>query len=143
MRDRIGHDLLLLPGVTAVIRDGDRFLLARQRDTERWSLVGGGTEPLEDPRDAVRREVAEELGVTPEVGRVIGAYGGEALASTYPNGDRVSYVTTAFECRLPSRALQLEVSELIEVEWFTSDETRVQMRHGWIDRVLVDAEQVR
>ena len=143
MRDRIGHDLLLLPGVTAVIRDGARFLLARQRDSERWSLVGGGVEPFEDPIDAVRRAVEEELGVVPVVGRVIGAYGGEALASTYPNGDRVSYVTTAFECGLPPTAFELEAAELIETAWFTRDETLLLTRHEWIDRVLSDAERRR
>jgi nitroimidazol reductase NimA-like FMN-containing flavoprotein (pyridoxamine 5'-phosphate oxidase superfamily) len=39
---RIGHDLLLLPGVTAVIRHEDTALLARQRDTARWNPARGG-----------------------------------------------------------------------------------------------------
>ncbi|SFR85688.1 hypothetical protein SAMN04487846_0009 [Microbacterium sp. cf046] len=30
LRTRVGHDLLLLPAVTAVIRNGGRFLLARE-----------------------------------------------------------------------------------------------------------------
>ena len=34
IRSQIGHDFLLLPGVTAVIRDGDRFLLARHRHSD-------------------------------------------------------------------------------------------------------------
>ncbi|WP_228066639.1 NUDIX domain-containing protein [Microbacterium paludicola] len=119
MREKIGHDLLILPGVTAVIRDGDRFLLARQRDTARWSLVGGGVELDEQPRDAVIREVAEELGVVPEVVRVIGAYGGPELHSVLPNGDEVAYVTTAYECRLPRGPMVLEQEELHKVAWFT------------------------
>lgn len=93
LRDRIGHELLLLPGVTAVVRERDRFLLVRQRDTQRWSLVGGGIEPGETPHEAVAREVSEELGVTPRTGRIVGAYGGPALQSTLPNGDQVAYVT--------------------------------------------------
>ena len=42
IRRRIGNDLLLLPAVTAVIRDGDRFLLARDAQSSLWSLIGGG-----------------------------------------------------------------------------------------------------
>jgi catechol 2,3-dioxygenase-like lactoylglutathione lyase family enzyme len=34
--------------VTAVVRDDDRFIPARQRDPGRWSLIGGGIVPGED-----------------------------------------------------------------------------------------------
>ena len=139
IRSRIGHDLLLLPGVTAVIRNQDRFLLARQRDTGMWSLVGGGLEPGEDPREAIEREVREELGVTPRILRVVGAYGGPALQTVLPNGDEVGYVTTAYECELPAGTLALEHEELIQVAWFTRAEAKDLPRHDWIDRVLADA----
>ena len=138
MRERIGHGLLILPGVTAVTRDGDRFLLARQRDTARWSLVGGGVEVDEQPRDAVIRKVTEELGVAPEVLRVIGAYGGPELHNVLPNGDEVAYVTTAYECRLPRDPMVLEQEELHEVAWFTRTEIGQLTRHEWIDQVLRD-----
>lgn len=139
LRSRVGHELLLLPGVTAVIRNGDRFLLARQRDTERWSLIGGGVEPGETPHEAVVREVREELGVAPELGAIISAYGGAPLEATYPNGDRVAYVTVAFECHLPKSRLILEDEELIETGWFTPAEVHELCRHEWIDAVLNDA----
>lgn len=84
LRSHVGHALLLLPGVTAVIQNGDRFLLARKRDTGLWSLVGGSAEPGEDPRDAAEREVHEELGVTPAVGPVVGAYGGPTWLPPIP-----------------------------------------------------------
>ncbi|WP_345750044.1 NUDIX domain-containing protein [Microbacterium rhizophilus] len=139
VRAKIGHDLLILPGVTAVIRDGDRFLLARQRDTKRWSLVGGGVEPDEQPRDAIAREVREELGVAPRIVRVVGAYGGPELRSVLPNGDEVAYVTIAYECALPAGELALEEHELLETAWFTRTEVASLTRHVWIDRVLADA----
>lgn len=140
VRNRVGHDLLLLPGVTAVIRDGDKFLLARQRDSELWSLIGGGIEPGEEPADAVEREVFEELGIRPAVDRIIGAYGGPELVNTYPNGDEVAYVTVAYECHLPSDTqLVLEQDELIETAWMRADEIRGLPRHKWIDRVIAEA----
>lgn len=45
IRERIGNDFLLLPAVTAVIREGDRFLLARDAFSRQWTLIGGGIEP--------------------------------------------------------------------------------------------------
>jgi 8-oxo-dGTP pyrophosphatase MutT (NUDIX family) len=139
LRDRVGHDLLLLPGVTAVIRDADWFLLARQRDTERWSLIGGGIEPGETPQEAVVREVSEELGVRPVIRGIVGAYGGRPLQTTLPNGDVVGYVTVAFHCELPNAAFVLEDAELIETGWFTRDQSKGIARHEWIDDVLDDA----
>lgn len=141
LRARVGHSLLLLPGVTAVIRRDEQFLVARQRDTELWSLIGGGIEPREEPSHAVRREVEEELGVTPIVGGIIGAYGGPELASVYPNGDEVSYVTIAYACELPHQAFELEHQELIEVAWHDAGTISALPRHMWIDRVLRDADR--
>lgn len=49
LRERIGQDILLLPAVSAVIRDDDgRILLARSQGDEQWALVGGGIEPNGD-----------------------------------------------------------------------------------------------
>ena len=138
MRERIGHDLLLLPGVTAVIREGDEFLLARHAHSGLWSLIGGGVEPGEEPADAVLREVHEETQGEIRIRRIIGAYGGESLMATYPNGDRVSYVTTAFECALVS-SVTPDLDEIRELAWFSREQISVLPRHEWIDRVLDDA----
>lgn len=139
LRSRVGHDFLLLPAVTAVIQDGDRFLLARQRDTRRWSLIGGGIEPGETPEAALRREVHEELGVAPLVGAIVGAYGGRRLETTYPNGDRVGYISVAYRCSLPVDVLDLDQDEVIETRWVQRSDVDALHRHDWIDRVLDDA----
>ena len=138
LRTQVGHSLLLLPGVTAVIESGDQVLLARQRNTSRWSLIGGGIEPGEEPSAAVYREVAEELGVLPRVGPILGAYGGPDLTTTLPNNDKVSYVTIAYRCTLPRQTFALEHAELIEVQWFDRATIPTLDRHDWIDRVVAD-----
>jgi ADP-ribose pyrophosphatase YjhB (NUDIX family) len=52
--------------VKALIRDSqDRLLLLREADGS-WELPGGGLEHGEDPRTGLRREVAEETGMTVE-----------------------------------------------------------------------------
>lgn len=138
MRDRIGHDLLMLPGVTAVIRDDARFLLARSAGSSVWSLIGGAVEPGEEPADAVAREVHEELGASIRITGIVGAYGGEPLVVAYPNGDRVAYVTTAYACELRG-AIEPDGTEIAEVGWFTASEIAELEREPWIDRVLADA----
>lgn len=139
LRSRIGNDFLLLPAVTAVIQNADRFLLARHRDSQLWSLVGGGIEPGERPEAAVQREVFEELGVKPALNGVIGAYGGRPLENTYPNGDRVGYVTVAYCCSLPKDDLALDRAEILETRWVSMSEVRQLARHEWIDQILDDA----
>jgi 8-oxo-dGTP pyrophosphatase MutT (NUDIX family) len=139
MRERIGHDLMLLPAVTAVIRRDDRFLLCRRVDSPEWGLVGGGVEPGEDPRDAVLREVREELGVRADIHGLVGAYGGEELLVRYANDDIVSYVTTAFLCSIPDGSTPVfSDGELVETGWFTIGEVAAMRRDRGVDRILAD-----
>lgn len=60
-------DDALSPVLAAVIRRGDRYLLARRPRTKRhgglWEFPGGKLEPGETWLDAARRELREELGV--------------------------------------------------------------------------------
>lgn len=141
IRSRIGNDFLLLPGVTAVIRDGDRFLLARHRHSGRWSLIGGGVEPGEEPADALLREVLEETGARIRIRGIVGVYGGEPMMVTYPNGDSVGYVTTAYDCELLSEAIP-DGEELLEVGWFDRAVIPTLDRRDWINRVIDDAPGV-
>ncbi|WP_260981454.1 NUDIX domain-containing protein [Microbacterium paraoxydans] len=138
IRARIGHDFLLLPGVTAVIRDGERFLLARHAHSGVWSLLGGGIEPGEEPTDAVAREVLEETGARLRITGLIGAYGGDPMAVTYPNGDQVGYVTVAYECELLSDPAP-DMDEIVELGWFPREAIAALPRRDWIDRVIRDA----
>ena len=82
LRELIGSRLLVLPAVTAIIRDETgRYLVACHLAGDRWVLVGGAVEPMEDPRDALARKVREELGVWCDVLEVLDSYGGHEPAS--------------------------------------------------------------
>lgn len=137
IRSRIGTDLLLLPGVTAVIRDGERFLLARHAHSGQWSLIGGGIEPGEEPSEALLREVREETGAHVRIRGIIGAYGGPAMTVAYPNGDQVGYVTTAYDCELQSAAAP-NLDDILELGWFSRGAIKTLPRREWIDRVIDD-----
>ena len=88
LRARIGHDVLLTPGVAAVIvNDRGEVLLQRRSDDGRWGLPGGAMEPGEEPAETLVREVREEtaLEVVPE--RIVGVYSGPDFRVRYGNGD--------------------------------------------------------
>ena len=62
-------------GVGAVVLDAGRVLLVRRGKAPlagKWSLPGGLVELGETTREAVRREIAEECGLTIRVGEVAG-----------------------------------------------------------------------
>ena len=50
-------------GANAIITCKDRLLLEKRRDSDIWGLVGGGCKKTETGRDAIAREVYEELGI--------------------------------------------------------------------------------
>ena len=94
LRARVGHDLLMLPGVSAVVRnDRGQILLGRRSDDGSWGLPAGAIDPGEQPADAVVREIYEETGVVAEIERI----GGVALnRAIYPNGDVCDYLDVWF-----------------------------------------------
>ena len=64
LRAKIGHDLVLTPGVTAVVmNERGEVLLHQSSDNGKWYLIGGGMDPGEQPADAIVREVREETGL--------------------------------------------------------------------------------
>ena len=64
LRDKVGHDLLLLPSTAVLPRDNaGRILLVRLIDSGNWATIGGAVEPGESPQEGAVREVAEEAGV--------------------------------------------------------------------------------
>ena len=133
LRAHIGHDLLLLPGVTAVVRDdAGRVLLARRSDNGHWSLPAGIIDPGEQPADAVLREVYEETGVRVAVDGV----GGVATHPVvYPNGDVCEYLNVWFRCRPVGGQPRADDDESTEVGWF--DPVALPALNDWV-RLLID-----
>jgi len=73
------------------------------------------------------------------VHRLIGAYGGPELATRYPNGDEVCYISLAYHCTLTEPPVKLETEELLDVDWFRPSDLPTLERHLWIDKVIKDA----
>lgn len=121
LREKIGHDLLWLVGVTAYVEDGEgRVLLGRRSDTGEWALVYGINEPGEEPADTVVREVAEETGVD-VVPTDLVRVRAQRHETVYANGDRTQYLDLMFVCRLAEGGRadpRVSDDESLDVGWF-------------------------
>jgi 8-oxo-dGTP diphosphatase len=64
--------------VAAVIEREGQVLIGQRRTTDRhalkWEFPGGKVEPLENPKEALRRELREELNIEAEIGPEIVRY---------------------------------------------------------------------
>ena len=87
LRKKIGHDLLWLPGCTAVVIHEGKVLLGQRSDNGNWGLITGIVEPGEDPGVAARRECLEETGVDVEVEALVGVKAYDVVR--FPNGSMV------------------------------------------------------
>ncbi|MDX2378541.1 MAG: NUDIX domain-containing protein [Acidimicrobiia bacterium] len=122
LRERIGHELVLLPAVSVLIWDDDgNLLLMREAQTGRWQTVGGMIDPDESPSDAALREAEEETGLTVQLQRLRTALGGPGYRVHYPNGDECSYVSIVFDAVVVSGELAGD-DEVAELRWFRGDE---------------------
>lgn len=121
IRESAGHQLLYLPGVSAVVFDGEgRVLLDKRTDTGRWTVIGGIPEPGEQPATTAVREVQEETAVECVPERVVLV---QAMPKpiTYPSGDICQFMDITFRCRAVGGRARVNDEESLDVAWFPLD----------------------
>ncbi|MGZ0146450.1 NUDIX hydrolase [Kribbella sp. WER1] len=142
LRAKIGHDLLWLTGLSAVVlNDRDEVLLVKRADNGRWSLIGGILEPGEEPAVAVVREIQEETAIEAQVDRLLSIEATPPAA--YPNGDRVQFLDLSFRCRPLGGEARVNDDESTEVGWWPLDALPdlTAREHLCIERALSPADQ--
>ena len=100
--------------VAAVIESEGRILIGQRRAQDRhalkWEFPGGKVEPFESPRDALRRELQEELGVDAEIGPEIIRYTTFSMAIAILSGAwpaaNCRSVSGSRRCCRPARRLR-------------------------------------
>ena len=124
LRARIGHDLLWLPGVSAVVvRPGaggrEEVLLVRRADNGAWTPVTGIIDPGEEPAVAGAREVLEEAEVVAVAERLTWVHALPPME--YDNGDRSQYLDLTFRFRWVSGEPGPGDGENTDARWFGVD----------------------
>ncbi|MEV7388655.1 MULTISPECIES: NUDIX domain-containing protein [unclassified Streptomyces] len=120
IRASAGHQLLWLPGISAIVFDDEgRVLLGRRTDTRKWSVIGGIPEPGEQPAVCAVREVYEETAVRCVPERVVLVQAQNPV--TYPNGDVCQYMDITFRCRAVGGEARVNDDESLDVAWFDVD----------------------
>jgi 8-oxo-dGTP pyrophosphatase MutT (NUDIX family) len=119
LRAKIGHDLLLMPAVTAVVfNDSGEVLLQQRADSGEWGLISGIMEPGEEPSHAAIREVQEEAGLEAVPERIAGVYSGPDFLIRYKNGDEVIYLDIVFVCRSLGGQPRVNDEESLAIQYF-------------------------
>ena len=124
IRQKIGHDLLLMPATDTVAVDvNGKVLLIYNRDFKRWCFPGGYVEPDQTLRECAARELYEEGGLesSKEAMIPIASMSGETLQ--YPNGDSVQPFRNVFMTKQWHDSGHVNDSEeVLERRWFDVNE---------------------
>lgn len=121
LREKIGQELLWMPGVTAFVLDParTRLLAVRRRDNGAWTPVTGIIDPGEQPATAAAREVLEEAGVTCRVLRLVEMR--SLPPTTHANGDLAQYLDLCFLAEHTGGEPYPADGENTEARWFPLD----------------------
>lgn len=122
LRKKVGHDPLLMPCVCIIIGDTKgNILLQKREDDGKWSHHGGAIELDEKIEDAAKRELKEELNITPDALELLGIYSGKSFHHTYPNGDETSCIDIVYVCQSFHGNINFTDGEVTRAQWFSKD----------------------
>ena len=118
--------------VAALILQDDKILACQRTRHQvmplKWEFPGGKIEEGEQPRDAMRRELEEELGIAATVGDEVAR-----LVHEYPGGGSVElrfYVVRSYKGELENRIFReirwVDRSELTALDFLEADLTLVR-----------------
>lgn len=118
LRQKVGHDMVLMPSTSICIYNEEGALLLQKRsDNHKWGLPGGYMELDESIVDTAVREVSEEMAyhLEKEKLELKGVF--SSYQTHYPNGDAVQTVCILFQYAYDGFDLQTS-SEVVELEFF-------------------------
>ena len=103
----------------AVLIEGGRVLLTQRKAGAhlegKWEFPGGKVEPGEDPREALRRELREELGIEAAIGEIL-----EVTSHRYVEAERTVVLLFFLAARTPDSP-PVQAVDVAAFEWATRE----------------------
>lgn len=112
-------------GVNCIITYQGRLLLERRRDSDTWGLIGG-VKKWEEPRQAMVREIYEEVGlrIPGEKFQKLKVYGEPGRIAAYRDGSIWRMVIVAYALELTHEPVIRASSESKDVRFFTKEQVK-------------------
>jgi len=113
-------------GANAIITCGGKLLLEKRRDSDLWGLVGGGVKKSESSRQAMAREVYEELGlrIPKEKFVKLDVYGEPGRIAAFQDGSIWRMVIVVYGLELEQEPVMRISSESKQLRFFTREELK-------------------
>lgn len=113
-------------GANAIITCQGKLLLEKRRDSDIWGLVGGGCKKTETGREAIAREVYEELGLRIHKDRFekLAVYDNPGRIAAYRDGSIWRMVIVVYSLDFEEEPVMRISSESKELRFFTKEEIR-------------------
>jgi len=113
-------------GANGILTWNDRLLLERRRDSDTWGLVGGGCKKTETGRQAIAREVYEELGVRihQDLFTKLKVYDDPGRIAAYRDGSIWRMVIVVYGYEFPQEPVLRISKESRELRFFTREELK-------------------
>ena len=139
LRQKIGHDLVLMPGAAiAAQREDGRVLFIRRGDNGVWALPGGAAEVGGSFARTAVDELREETGLVIDPADLIPAAcfsDAERHTLHYPNGDVAQYFSICFVVRKWEGEPRPDGEEALEIRFADPNELP-QPFEGSTERVV-------
>ncbi len=105
-----------------IIYHNNKILIAKHgKDADFYAFLGGHLEGSENPKECIEREIYEELGIKPEIGKLL-------YVNNYIEKDGTHYVEFFFEIKNNSDYIYIEKfngvlkDELSDIMWIGKNE---------------------
>ena len=113
-------------GANAIITCKGKLLLEKRRDSDIWGLVGGGCKKTETGREAIAREVYEELGlrIRKDQFKKLAVYDNPGRIAAYRDGSIWRMVIVVYGLDFEEEPLMRISAESKDLRFFSKEEIR-------------------
>ena len=113
-------------GANAIITCQGKLLLEKRRDSDIWGLVGGGCKKTETGREAIAREVYEELGlrISKDKFEKLAVYDNPGRIAAYRDGSIWRMVIVVYGLEFTEEPVMRISSESKDLRFFSKEEIK-------------------